>query len=250
MHEYTLILMQTHTHLHTTHTSQGITMFRLRIDEKSGLDVESFIQATGATTYVLVHHVLPTGNPHYHAYVECSLKENTFRQRIKRLSADLASSDYSLKKCREDLKNEYIQYLFNEKNDNVPTLIKSYNFDDNLLAELQANAKLVAAEYRAQQENRRNDKPTVYELAKEIHKSYLIKYPGNTVNNLGKLQLTPEGAHEFEEHLNIAISVCQKYNQPFEEHYLKRLVTTSLCLSESGKRTIVKNIMNKVFFHG
>lgn len=223
-------------------------MFRIRIDEKSGLNVVDFIESIGATTYVLVHHVLPHGNPHYHAYVETEIKEQTLRQRIKRNG--YVASEFSLKKCDNERKNEYIQYLFNQKHDNVPNLIKSYNFPSELLDRLQIQARDVAEEFSRNKTIKRNSRPTIFELAKEITEKYNEKYPQKTVNNLGtNWTNSPDGYLEYKYHLELAIEVCNKYNQAFEENYLRRLVTTALCNRESGKKIIISNILAKVFPH-
>lgn len=225
-------------------------MYRFRFDHEKGLNVNAVNEVTSATTSVLVHHVLPHGNPHYHAYIETELKENTLRQRIKRLG--LTASDFSLKKCDPNRKDEYIQYLFNQKHDNIPTLISTLNYDSEHLHKLQIQAQSIASEYANRQNSERNSKPTVYELAKEIHQKFSLKYR-IAENYLEAIQITnnvehiPTGKYAYEEFLRIAIKTCHKYNQAFEENYLRRLVTTSMSLYREGQETIINKIMDKEF---
>lgn len=214
-------------------------MFRIRLDEKNGLDVPQYIDTMGATTYVLVHHVLPHGNPHYHAYLELDIKENTLRQRIKRLG--YISSDFSIKKCHSERRDEYIQYLFNQKHNNVATLIKSHNFDDQLLHQLQVQAESIAREYEDSKTTKRTSRPTIYDLAEEVSQRLNQAIPMYNRNR-----------HEFREiyrkALIIGIEVCKKHRQPFEEHYLRRLTVTAIAINDSNKSIgIVDKIMSKEF---
>lgn len=223
-------------------------MFRLRVDiPETGLDSDDLIAVCEATEYVAVHHILPTGNPHYHLYVKTDLKENTLRLRIKRKFQFQKSSDYSLKTCNPQMVNEYVQYMFNTKHGNKYELIGFNNFDENLLNSLIANANQVSTEFETKTKNKRT-KPTVYELAMEVRDRFkeIHHIMDNPVESLG-YALAPEGYAEYEEHLQIAIKVCRKYSQPFEEHYLRRLVTTAICEGPTGRSTIIGKIMNKEF---
>lgn len=219
-------------------------MFRIRFDEKSDLNATTVLESTGATTSVLVHHVLPHGNPHYHAYIETDIKENTLRQRIKRLG--YTASDFSIKKCDPERKHDYVQYLFNHKHGNIATLISINNFDDQLLHKLQIQAQSVADEFANNQTVKRNSKPTIHEFAQEIEAS--LKKEFTQTNRLGiQEDLEVPFPQMYEYALNTAIKVCHKYNQPFEEHYLKRLVTTALSYTRIGKEGIIAKIMRKEF---
>lgn len=222
-------------------------MYRIRLDIINDLNADQLIQACQPTSHVIVRHELPHGNPHYHAYVVSDVKENTLRQRIKRLDLNLKSTDYSIKKCTPDRTNEYVQYMFNTKHGNKWELIDSHNFDDQLLHQLQIQAKAITDEF-THHKTSKSHKPTMYDLAMEVRQRFtqIHNISNNPVENLGKHQ-APEGYIEYREHLELAIKVCRKYNQAFEENYLRRLVTTALCEGQTGRQTIISKIMNKEF---
>lgn len=225
-------------------------MFRIRIDIVNGLTSDELVEVCKPDTHVIVRHELPHGNPHYHAYFkfDSEIKDNTLRQRIKRGFEHLKSTDYSVKKCNPDRINEYVQYMFNTKHGNRWELIDSRNFDTELLNSLKEAAQAVSDDF-AERNPKKSDKPTVYDLAMEIDKVFKAKYhiTDNPLDQLGQQQ-PPEGPLEYEEYLNIAIIVCRRHKQPFEENYLRRLVTTALCERASGRKTIIGKIMAREFF--
>jgi len=211
-------------------------MYRIRLDEKSDLNVAEFIEATKPQSYVLVHHVLPHGNPHYHAFLECEIKEQTLRQRIKR--AGLSASDFSLKKCDPTRKDEYIQYLFNEKHGNRFTLVATHNINSEYLDQLQIQAKTIADNYKATQDNKRSSRPTIYDIAEEtsalVHQTHIIPV------NLDYYTL-------YKYHLKAAILICKKYRQPFEEFYLRKIAVTSIAIDNGNHDDIISKILQKEF---
>lgn len=224
-------------------------MFRIRVDIVSDLNADSLMEVCQPTSHVVVRHELPHGNPHYHAFVETDLKDNALRQRFKRRFPFLAPSDFSIKKCDPDRVNDYVQYLFNNKHGNQWELIDVNNFDSQLLDRLQIQAKAITDQFASSQTTKR-DKPTIYELAMKVRKVFTDRHHiQSTLDNLGKPQLAPppEGLEEYREHLEIAIQICRQYKQPFEENYLRRLVSTAIAEGASGRRTIISNILGKIF---
>lgn len=226
-------------------------MFRLRLDQDPSLDNNSITKVVETllepfTELIVVHHVLPHGNPHIHAYAKTDLKEQCLRQRIKRYG--FSASNFSLKKCDETRKDEYIQYLFNKKHGNISTILTTFNIDSQYLDKLQIQAQEYYDEYTNNKTAKRISRPTVSDYANEIHERIKEKYIRETVNDLQKTYpAAPEGFFLYKEYLELAIQVCNKYNQPFEEHYLRRLVSTAMCKTDFGKKTIIAKIMNKEF---
>lgn len=223
-------------------------MYRIRVDIVNDLNSDDILEPCGpAKQAVIVRHELPHGNPHYHIFIHNDVKENTLRQRFKRKFSNLKSSDYSIKKCDEQRINEYVQYMFNTKHGNKWELIDTINFDDKLINTLMENAKKVSDDYEGTK-SKKLDKPTIYDLAKEIDKAFKQQYniTNNPVEQLGKRQ-APEGPEEYEEYLRLAVTICHKYSQPFEEHYLRRLVTTAITLNKKGTEFIIRKIMLKEF---
>lgn len=219
-------------------------MFRIRIDRILGLDSDSVIELCEPKTHVTVLHELPKGNPHYHLYVETDVKEQALRQRFKRKFTELKSTDYSIKKCDAARVNEYIQYLFNTKHGNKWELIDTNNFDIELLDNLKKAAKEISDHFETVHKSKKSDRPTVYDIATEISEE--LKKRFTSVKTMSTVETTPF-PQLYEEALNIAIDICHKYKQPFEEHYLRRLVTTAVGVSAKGKQGIIRKIMAKEF---
>lgn len=221
-------------------------MFRLRIDRVDGVDSDKIMDICKPNSCVMVLHELPHGNPHYHAYIayDGEMKENTLRQRIKRGFDNLKRTDFSLKKCDADRVNEYVQYMFNTKHGNQWELIDVRNFDNQLIDDLKKAAKEISDQYVKSVEKKSN-KPTVWDLAAEIRER-LTKLYEKTVSTLTYLE-EPEYQKMYADVLSIAIDVCHKYKQPFEEHYLRRLVITALSQRAAGKQGIIRRIMEKEF---
>jgi len=118
---------------------------RGRIDEVKEVSSDALRAwlTTAGTDIVLVHHILPNGNPHFHFYLKsrfnsvASAKYN-FKKRFV-----VDKTDWSLKECAADRRDEYLQYLFNTKHGNKPTLITS--FKD--LSEEQKRASVISTEF-------------------------------------------------------------------------------------------------------
>lgn len=221
-------------------------MFRVRVDIVNDLNSDDLLEVCGSPdTHVLVRHELPHGNPHFHLWLPTDLTDKAIRQRLDR-KFKLKSTDRSVKICDPNRINEYVQYMFNTKHGNRWEIISVRNFDDKLLNDLIKAAKEISDDF--EERNQQKDKPTIYSLAMEVRNVFKHTYhiSDNPVENLGKRQ-APEGYDEYLEHLKIAISVCRKHRQPFEENYLRRLITTAICEGESGRKTIISKIMAKEF---
>jgi len=223
-------------------------MYRIRVDIVNDLNSDQLLETCGpAKQAVVVRHELPHGNPHYHFYIANDIKENTLRQRFKRKYPYLKPSDYSIKKCDTNRVNEYIQYMFNTKHGNKWELIDTVNFNDQLLNDLMEAAKKISDDYE-ESKPKKSDKPTIYDLAKEVEQRFKQEYniTDNPTELLGKRRV-PEEIEQYQIYLEIAIDVCHKYRQPFEEHYLRRLVTTAITLDKKGTKFMIRKIMAKEF---
>lgn len=145
--------------------------FRVRIDNSDDVNVLEF--CSRYTSYVIVHHILPHGNPHYHMYIEdsMSLSIDAIRARSKRFFKVEKRSDYSVKTCDDDKVNEYVQYLFNTKHGNVPRLVSVHNFDHTTLDQCKENAKTVSDEYdsRSRKREKLDKGPTLFQIGQELY---------------------------------------------------------------------------------
>lgn len=125
--------------------SEELRRFRVRIDGEDDGVVETFFR-NHSTRYLLVHHRLPTGNPHYHAYCETHFSQGNFSNKIKSVIG-VAGGDYSNKTCDLDRTHEYLSYLFNTKNGNEWRKVSSMEFSIIDIKIAQENAHLIAKEF-------------------------------------------------------------------------------------------------------
>lgn len=117
---------------------------RGRIDQVSGVEDVDLMEwlTTVGTDLVLVHHILPqrqgirwetqkpvedTTNPHYHFYLNTSYKSvQSLAYQLKKKFTRLVKTDWSIKPCDPERREEYFQYLFNEKHGNKWRLVKAF----------------------------------------------------------------------------------------------------------------------------
>lgn len=122
-------------------------LYRLRVDGSDDERMTQFLKKHSCR-YLLVHHVLPTGNPHYHAYVETHLSQGNFSNYVKK-EMGVSKGDYSNKTCSDDRKHEYLSYLFNTKKGNVPRYVSSEDFSILDIKTYQEHANTIAQEFQA-----------------------------------------------------------------------------------------------------
>lgn len=196
---------------------------RLRIDGEDDAKVIEFLKPYYAS--VLVHHVLPHGNPHFHAYVDdkMALSIDAFRARVKRFFKTTKSSDYSVKKCDDDKVNEYVQYLFNTKHGNASRLVSVVNFDNDLIDTLKKAAQDVSESYdeRTRQREKTIKGPTIYQLGVELVE--LIK-----ANHLADDIMIAD-------YTRYAIQVCHKHHKTTEPNMLIKIVSTALSFNQPDR---------------
>ena len=133
--------------------STEVRRFRVRIDGQDDGQVEKFFREQ-AIRYLLVHHLLPTGNPHYHAYVETRLTQGNFSNKIKSVLG-VAGGDYSNKTCDPDRVHEYLSYLFNTKNGNTWRKVSSVGFSILDIKVAQENANLISKEFASRMKRKK-----------------------------------------------------------------------------------------------
>lgn len=198
--------------------------FRVRVD--SSLSVSDFVQPY--SSHVVVHHILPHGNPHYHMYIEDtqSLSVDALRKRVDRYF-NVKGPQRSIKVCDDSRVNEYVQYLFNEKHGNKATLVSTGNFDSTLLLQLQAQAKDVANEFTSRQKSKSDKGPSQYDLAEEVK---------DRLKDLHKQD------YSIEDYTRSAIQVMRKHRKAFCKFSLGRIIMTAMKDDE-----IVQQMQN--YFH-
>lgn len=122
-----------------------IHVYRLRVDGEDDPKIIQFLKSY-SERYLLVHHVLPHGNPHYHAYVETHLTQGNFSNAVKK-QMGVSGGDYSNKICHSDRKIEYLSYLYNTKKGNEPRTVTYEGFSPLDIKTYQEHSKAIAKEF-------------------------------------------------------------------------------------------------------
>lgn len=126
-------------------TPKPIHRYRLRVDGEDDQKMTQFVKEY-CERYLLVHHVLPHGNPHYHAYVETHLTQGNFSNAVKK-QMGVSGGDYSNQKCDEDRKIEYLSYLYNTKKGNEPRTVTYEGFSVLDIKTYQEHSKAITKEF-------------------------------------------------------------------------------------------------------
>lgn len=200
--------------------------YRIRIDDVEGVNTPDLIEISQPKAYVIVKHVLPHGNPHYHAYIQTEVKDANFRKRLKAKFPQLTKTDYSVKKCDDDRINEYVQYLFNTKRGNRWELVDKYNFDDSVLSDCMESAQKVSDEHAAKfAKSKTNTGPTIWDLAQQVAEEYAkATVIGEDYDQKRIIAYT-----------DIAIGVLLRNKKAFDEFLLRKLITTAMAEHPKGK---------------
>lgn len=175
--------------------------FRIRLDEIEGAYPLLKTLCKDANQYVLVHHQI-NDNPHYHLYLDKPMYMScqTVRYHLKKLTEN--STNYSVKQCDEDRVQEYVQYLFNTKHDNKPTLV-DHRYPDDLIQKAKDDAQRIAEEFK-QKVKKGKKNITLYEMAMEVDE--ITDVDDNLIRN--------------------AIHVLHKYMKVHDDFLITKIVTT------------------------
>jgi len=142
--------------------------YRIRFDGKRELDDQAIaFFKKRSDGFILVHHVGPTENPHYHAYVRTGVSQGNFSNFLKK-EFGVSKSDYSNKTCRPDRRLEFWAYLFNTKKGNVPTLIDYQGISPLDIKAAQERAKQMAQEFETRMKDADKKKLTKFDIAEKL----------------------------------------------------------------------------------
>lgn len=200
--------------------------FRLRVDEKTEETGTLLLSMIRKYPHVLVKHVLPHGNPHFHAYVfaddvkSCPSYRYTIDQTL-----GVSGAERSVKKCDDDKIDDYVQYLFNEKHGNRWTLI-SHTFDVDIHVQ---KAKAVAAAFADRQEKSRVI--TEWDMAEELRSRV-----ENQSNDLDRSAV-----------IELAIQIRNTHRKTFNDHVLAKMIQTALSTIPRWKHYVIQKAFSRVF---
>lgn len=212
-------------------------LFRIRIDVE-GVDpgvcprsqvIEAWVKEFD---HVLVHHVLGVRNPHYHIFLDAPYKSvQSCRYHVDKMSG-AKGPERSVTECDEARKDEYIQYLFNRKKGNKPTL-RSSTVDTT---GHQQRALEVKEEFDLVQKEKKSTGPTAWDLAQE------------TVV-LAKSRIEEDrAANDYATHVYIdaCIDVHRKHKKAYCDFSLLKVVTTALGETPHGRQAIVERLSKRL----
>jgi len=210
-------------------------LFRLRVDEVNPNVQEEITNLVSGHEHVLVKHVLPNGNPHFHAYADLPYKSRqALRYHIDK-QCKTKSTDRSITECDPTRKDEYIQYLFNTKKGNTWSLISS-TLDTT---GHQASAQLVAAEFEETRppKEKKTQGPTVWDMAQETIALATSKLPDE-----------PESEFQiYQTYVEACIDVHHRHKKAFCEFSLARVVQTALSGHKRGRARLVRSVMERIY---
>lgn len=206
---------------------------RLRLDATETVfrgEIIRFLE--GCKRYVLVHHVLPHGNPHYHAFIDdpMVMSIDAYRARVKR-QFKTTRGDYSVQKCDDEREHEYVQYLFNTKHGNISTLVSSV-YDPDVLSECQRKAQEVTEAYEeTRKKTESKSRLTIFDLGLEVAEIYDATHPEKDCVSIGAIA-------------SIAIDVCYKNRQSPEPNKLNKIISVVLSKSTPGREVLQRKCQN------
>jgi len=166
--------------------------------------------------YVIVHHRLPHGNPHYHMYADVPMvmSEDAMRQRIKRQFKPQNRGDYSVKLCDDGREDEYISYMFNTKHGNIATHIAD-NVGADRIGKCLLAAQEVSNDFEQRKNSRKSKGPTIYDIAVEVNEVFSGQ---DTISNW----------------TNTAIDVLHRHRKTCEPNMLIKIISTAKSLKDKG----------------
>lgn len=205
--------------------SSLLKLFRLRIDIESEEKIIQFCKKY-LEGYILVHHVLPHGNPHYHVYAETRLTQGNLSNKIKS-DLSVVGGQYCTQKCDPERAVEFKTYLFNTKNGNIPKLIM-YNCCSLLdIHTYRANSKQITKEFEMRQ---KNVKKTQYEIVEMV----LVKMEG-------KVHL-PDAIYD------VVIEALKECRQMARPNHVKDMIATVMAFGKDRQaKENIKQLTMKFF---
>lgn len=207
-------------------------LFRIRADELDEETSAKLIKMVAAKEHVLVKHVLPHGNPHFHLYLNdpCQMSCPAMRYTLDKV-IKCKGPQRSVKECEKERAAEYLQYLFNTKHGNVATII-STTLD---VAEYQSKAAVVSQEFADTVKSRKAKDVTSWQMSEEVRQLYLAH--GEEIRSEEDI---------YRVHIIYAIQVCRKYKKTFTDFSIQRIVQTAVCSDSKNQEIFVRNVIARI----
>lgn len=178
-------------------------------------EIKTFCETVPAETLVVYEH--DASQIHCHFYIVTSLKPDSLKVRLKKLR-NFHKTQWSFKTARDDL---CVRYMAKGKYD--PKYVRGYDLDK--IAQYKADWK---------PEPLKKEKPTVYDMAREVHD----KMKGENYDN---------SAHKFYSDLIFhSVHIHHRYRKPFCDFSIMKVVVTAESLTIGGYNALEQRLLNKL----
>lgn len=206
--------------------SNSLYVYRVRIDSEVRANMIDFVDSV-SERYILVHHVLPHGNPHYHIYIETKYSQGNFSTKVKE-KFGVTGGQYCVQKCDTDRMIEYCSYLFNAKNGNVATLINFSGFSVLDIATYRENSKLIEKEFKTKMSAGKKTQFDIVQIVLQRHDP--------------KLAFLPEVLYDE------VISVLKETRTMARPYHVRDIISTVMAFSgDKTSKEQIKNVTLKFF---
>ena len=206
--------------------SKIIKLFRVRVDAKDDEDVKRFCEET-TSRYLLVHHVLPHGNPHHHFYCETTFSQGNYANKLKAFF-NVVGADYCVQKCDADRRLEFFSYLFNTKKDNASKYVSSNGFSPIDIATYKETAKQIKDEFETKLKQKKKSQFDIVELVLSRMEPHHTVYPELVYDEV--------------------ISVCKLNRTMPRPYHVRDMISSVMSFSENRQaRAQIKDLTLKFF---
>lgn len=207
-------------------------LFRLRIDDINLFVHQKIMELLAGREHVLVKHVLPHGNPHFHCYADLEYKSpQALRYQVDKLMGITKSDQRSVTPCDTERKDEYIQYLFNTKNGNKWDLMSTtIDVQTHQQAALQ-----VSLEFAKTRKAKQDKGPTTWDLAQELQHAVAA--------DPDVPETEPAVYGQYVRH---AIKIHRDHKKPFCDFSIVKVIQTAMSGSKRDVHYVHRSVMSRL----
>lgn len=178
-------------------------------------EIKTFCETVPAETLVVYEH--DASQVHCHFYIVTSLKTDSLKVRLKKLR-NFHKTQWSFKTARDDL---CVRYMAKGKYD--PKYVRGYDME---------KIALYKADWKP--EVLKKEKPTVYDMAREVH-------------DMMKVENYDNSAHKFYSDLIFhSVQIHHRYRKPFCDFSIMKVVVTAESLTIGGYNALERRLLNKL----
>ena len=206
-----------------------IQTYCVRVDGDDDELAKSFFKAE-SERYILVHHIPPSGNKHYHAYIETTSSAGNFSNKLKAKLKVQGNGGYSNKKCDPDRAVEYRTYLFNKKLGNQARLVAYDGFSALDIETYKENSNQITVEFEKRMASPKKSQFDIVEAVLE--------------------KMNSDNHHNPEQVYDVVIKTMKESRKVARPNHIKDIINSVMAFSKNTKANEkVKNITLKYFVY-